>query len=69
MRFFFWDEFHFVPISFGSMVKFQYLAQFQVDHLSPSVIPSLVIRLYPFAAFAYYVIKRLLPISTKPIVA
>ena len=34
--------FWFVRIPFGSMVKFQFLAQFHVDHLSNPVVPSLI---------------------------
>ena len=45
------DGFWFVYIPFGSMVKFQRLVELPV-------MPSLVLLLCKFAAFAYYVINR-----------
>ena len=36
------NRFLFVPVPFGSMVKFKFLAQFPVDHLSHPVMSSLI---------------------------
>ena len=40
------DGFWFVHIPFGSMVKFQFLAQFSVDHLSYTVVSSFILPLH-----------------------
>ena len=45
VRFLFLDGFCFVHIPFGSMVKFQFLAQFPMDHLSHPVVSSLILFL------------------------
>ena len=51
------DRFWFVHIPFSSMLKFQFLAQFPVDHLLHSFVsyPMLLLRL--LATFAYDVIN------------
>ena len=41
-----WDEFLFLHIPLGSMVEFQFLAQFRVDHLPRPVVNSLVLLYY-----------------------
>ena len=53
MRLIFKDEFWFVHIPLGSRVKIQSFAQFLVDYLSYSGVPSLVLLLCKFATFAY----------------
>ena len=53
------DEFWFLPISFGSMVKFRFLAQFPADHLSNPSVSSLKLLLRYFAAFAYLLLFSL----------
>ena len=45
-----------VHILFVRMVKFQYIAQFPVDHLAHPVMSSLLLFLSWFAAFAYHTI-------------
>ena len=40
------DWFWFVHIVLGSLVNFELLTQFQVDHLSHPVMPSLIFLLY-----------------------
>ena len=42
------------------MVKFQFLAQFSVDPVAHPVVSSLTLFLRKFAAFAHYLIDRLL---------
>ena len=42
------------------MVKFQFLAQFPVEHLAHSLLSSLILFLCKFAAFADYVIDWLI---------
>ena len=54
-----------VHIPFIHMDKFQFLAQFPMDHLAHPVVSSLILFLYLFAAFAY-VINRLVSITTLP---
>ena len=51
-------------IPFGSMVKFQYLAQFSVDLLLCQVAFSLVLILPQFSVFTYYMINPLVSITT-----
>ena len=46
--------FWFVHIPFVNIVKFQFLAQFPVDHLVHLVVVRLVFPLCKFAAFTYY---------------
>ena len=58
MRLILLEEFWFVHISFGSMVKFQFFAQFPVDFLSCLVASDLVLLLCLFAILTYYVINR-----------
>ena len=43
MRLILWDGFEFVDIPFGSMVKFQFFAQFPVDQLLHPVVPTLAL--------------------------
>ena len=50
-----------VHIPFVRMVKLQFLAQFLIDHLVPSVMSRLKLFL---ASFAYYVIDRFVSITT-----
>ena len=52
-----YEEFCFVQVVFGSMVKFQFLAQFPVDNLSHPFMLSLVLFWRKFAAFAYNMIN------------
>ena len=54
----FLDRFWFVHILFVSMVKFESLALFPVDHLSHPVMPSLVFLFWQFAKFLHNVINR-----------
>ena len=51
------DRFGFMHITFSSMVKFQFFAQFPVDHIAHSVVPWLILLSRSFATFDYYVIK------------
>ena len=46
----------YVLIPFGCMVKFESLAQFPVDYLSYTVVPSLMLLSYQFATNFYYAI-------------
>ena len=57
----FLDGFWWVHIPYGSMIKFQFLAQFSVDHLSHPV--SHIVLQHEFAAFAYYVINHFVSIT------
>ena len=66
MRLIFSERFWFVHKPFVSSVKFQFLAQFPVDHLSHPTMPSLVSLLRQFVAFAYYVINCLIFVTTEP---
>ena len=50
-------------ISFVRMVKFQFLAQFPVDHLAYPVVSRLILILCEFTAFAY-VIDRFVSFTT-----
>ena len=59
--FFLEDRFWVVHIPFVRMVKFQFLAQFPVDHLAHPIGSSLQCQ---FAAFAYHVIERFVSIAT-----
>ena len=54
------DRFWFVHIPFGSMIKFQSLAQFPADHLLDPVVYNLLCK---FATFVYYVINRFISFS------
>ena len=54
MRLILQDLFWFVYVPFGNMVKFQFLAQFSVVHLSNPVVSRLMLLLRTFAAFVYY---------------
>ena len=45
--------FCFVHIPFVIIGKFQFLAQFQMDHISHPIIPTLVFTICQFVAFAY----------------
>ena len=53
---------------FGRMVKFQFLAQFSVDHLAHPVVSSFILLLRSFATFAY-VINRFVFVATKSTLA
>ena len=55
---------YFTNILSVSVVKFQFLAQFQVDYLSNPVMPTLVLILYLFAAFTYNVINCFFFVTT-----
>ena len=52
-------------IPFGSMVKFQCLAQFLMDHLPYTVMFPLTLLLRKFALFTYPVSNRFVSITTK----
>ena len=56
--------FEFVHVPFVSMIKFQFLAQFPVDHLSHSVVSSLIFPLGWFATFSNYVTCAFVSIKT-----
>ena len=58
------DRMWFILIPFVHLVKFQFLAQFQVDHLPQSVVSGLTLFLCEFAGFAYKVINCFISIST-----
>ena len=58
--------FWFFHIPFGSIAKFESLAQFPVDYLSFLVIPCLVLILYKFARFVYFVINLFICVSPYP---
>ena len=64
MHFILQEGFWFVHIPFYSMIKFQFLIQFPVDHLPCPFVSSLILSLHEFATFAYYVINRFLSIIT-----
>ena len=49
---------------FFHMVKFQFLAQFQVDYRAYPVTSSLILFLCLFAAFTYYMIDRFYSVTT-----
>ena len=53
--------------AFVRFVKFQLLKHFPVDNFSHPVMPSLVLLLYLFAAFAYNMINRFIGVSTQPL--
>ena len=53
-------------IPFVGMVKFKFLAHFPMDPVAHPVVSSLVLLLCQFAAFAYYVIDRLVSVTTLP---
>ena len=59
MRFILFDGFWFVYTPFISMVKFQFIAQFPVDHFSYPVVSILTLLLRYFAIFAYNVLYLL----------
>ena len=48
-----------------NLVKYQYLAQFPVNHLSHSVEPALALFLCQFAVFTYHVINCPISVITK----
>ena len=54
-----------VPIPFGGMVKFKFLAHFPVDHIAYPIVSSLLLRLCQFAAFAYDVIDGFISVTTE----
>ena len=58
------DIFSVVHIPFFRMVKFQFLAQFQVDHLSCPMLSCLIFFQCYLTVFAYYVIDRFISITT-----
>ena len=58
------DRFWFAHIPFGSMVKFQFLAQITVDLLPHPVVSSLTLFLCKFVAFVYYAISSFVSITT-----
>ena len=66
MRLILWNGFWFVHIPFGSMVEFQSLAQFPVNHPSSPVVPSFVLLLWDFSVFANYVTNHFVFVSILP---
>ena len=50
-------------IPFVSMVKFEFLAHFPVDHLADPVVFRLLLFPCKFAAFTYYVIDRFVSVT------
>ena len=56
-------------ISFINKVKFHFLAQFPADHLSCTVVSSLLVQMSKFTTFAYYGINRFVFVTTKPSLA
>ena len=52
-------------IPFAGLVKFKFLAHFQVDHLTDRVVSRLVLLLSQFAAFAYYVIDGFIYVTSE----
>ena len=62
MRLILRDEFWFVYITFGSMVKFHSLVQFPVHHFHHSFVSRLLFHLLD--TFTYYVINRFVFVNT-----
>ena len=58
------DGFCFVCVPFSYIIKFQFLAQFPVDHISLSVVSGLIFLLCYLAAFVYYAINDFVTITT-----
>ena len=67
MRLIFYDRLKYRP--FANLLKFLYLVQFPVSHLSHPVMSTLVFLLCQFKTFAYYVINCFISVTTKPTLA
>ena len=59
------DRFLSVHIPFSSIVKFQFHAQFPLDHLSHPLVSRFVMLLFSFAILAYHVINCFILFTTK----